>query len=162
MNRRLDLSRLADEEPGAISAPAPPDGEPRPTAAGPGRVLVLVYGILAVAATARGTVQVLTRLDDAPVAYGLSLVAGLVYVVATVALVKGRGRWRTLAWWTVAFELVGVLVVGAWSLVAPGEFPEPTVWSHFGQGYGFVPAVLPFLGLLQLWRTRARTATLAR
>jgi hypothetical protein len=44
-------------------------------------------------------------------------------------------------------ELVGVLVVGAASYLVPEAFPDKTVWSHFGQGYGFVPLVLPVLGL---------------
>ena len=38
--------------------------------------------------------------------------------------------------------------------VAPGLFPDDTVWSRFGAGYGWVPAVLPFLGLAWLWHTR--------
>ena len=57
----------------------------------------------------------------------------------------------------VTVELVGVLVVGAWSLLDPGAFPEATVWSGFGRGYGFVPLVLPVLGLAWLWRTRLPT-----
>ena len=122
----------------------------RPTGSGPGRLLVAVYGVLALAATARGIYQVATKLDEAPVAYLLSLAAGLVYVVATVALAKD---WRTVAWWAVSIELVGVLTVGTLSLVDVGEFPDETVWSAFGQGYGYVPLVLPFLGLLWLWRT---------
>jgi len=32
------------------------------------------------------------------------------------------------------------------------------VWSGFGQGYGYVPLVLPFLGLLWLWRTGRTSA----
>ena len=122
----------------------------RPTGSGPGRLLVAVYGILALAATARGIYQVATKLDEAPVADLLSLAAGLVYVVATVALAKD---WRRLAWWAVSIELVGVLTVGTLSLVDVGEFPDETVWSAFGQGYGYIPLVLPFLGLLWLWRT---------
>jgi hypothetical protein len=111
---------------------------------------VAVYGILALAATARGVYQVATKLSEAPVAYLLSLAAGLVYVVATIALAKD---WRRLAWWAVSIELVGVLTVGVLSLVDVGEFPDETVWSAFGQGYGYIPLVLPFLGLLWLWRT---------
>ena len=127
-----------------------PTARQRPTGSGPGRLLVAVYGILALAATARGIYQVATKLDEAPVAYLLSLAAGLVYVVATVALAKD---WRTVAWWAVSVELVGVLTVGTLSLVDVGEFPDETVWSAFGQGYGYVPLVLPFLGLVWLWRT---------
>ncbi|MET0787759.1 MAG: hypothetical protein ABWY33_00835 [Cellulomonas sp.] len=122
----------------------------RPTGSGPGRLLVAVYGILALAATARGIYQVATKLDEAPVAYLLSLAAGVVYVVATIALAKD---WRTVAWWAVSIELVGVLTVGTLSLVDVGEFPDETVWSAFGQGYGYIPLLLPFLGLLWLWRT---------
>ncbi|MEZ0447851.1 hypothetical protein [Cellulomonas sp. ICMP 17802] len=127
----------------------------RSTASGPGRLLVAVYGILALAATARGIYQVTTKLDEAPVAYLLSLAAGLVYVVATVALATDR---RRLAWWAVSVEMVGVLAVGTLSLVDVGEFPDETVWSGFGQGYGYVPLVLPFLGLLWLWRTGRASA----
>ena len=123
---------------------------PRRTGSGPGRLLVAVYGVLALAATARGIYQVATKLDEAPVAYLLSLGAGLVYVVATVALATDR---RRLAWWTVGIEMLGVLVVGVLSLVDVGDFPDETVWSAFGQGYGYVPLVLPFVGLLWLWRT---------
>ncbi|MBO3084140.1 hypothetical protein [Cellulomonas fengjieae] len=120
------------------------------TGSGPGRLLVAVYGVLAIAATARGVYQVATKLDEAPLAYVLSLLAGLVYVVATYALATER---RSVAWWAVSIEMVGVLTVGVLSLVDVGDFPDETVWSGFGQGYGYVPLVLPFLGLLWLWRT---------
>lgn len=132
------------------------------TAQGPGRVLVAVYGILALAATARSAVQVLGHLADAPLAYALSAVAALVYVVATLALARGTGRWRTLAWVAVTVELVGVLVVGTLSFAAPHLFPDATVWSGLGSGYGYVPLVLPVLGLLWLRRTRPRAGAPAR
>lgn len=123
---------------------------PRPTGSGPGRLVVAVYGILALAATARGVFQVTTKLDEAPVAYVLSLAAGIVYLVATFALATGR---RTLAWVTVTVELVGVLTIGLLSLVDVADFPDETVWSAFGRDYGFVPLVLPVVGLWWLWRT---------
>ena len=130
--------------------PAPAAPAHRPTGSGAGRLLVAVYGVLALAATARGLYQVTTKLDEAPVAYLLSLAAGVVYVVATFALATDR---RRVAWATVAFELVGVLVVGLLSIVDVGDFPDETVWSRFGAGYGYVPLVLPFVGLWWLRRT---------
>lgn len=133
-------------------AARPADPRP-PTASGPGRALVVVYGLLAVAATARSSVQLLRAYDEAPLAYGLSAFAALVYVVATVALARGRGAWRTVAWVAVTAELVGVLAVGTLSLLRPELFPDATVWSGFGIGYGLVPLVLPVLGLLWLRRT---------
>ena len=129
--------------------PAPAADPDRTTASGPGRVLVAVYGVFALAATARASVQLLRDWDEAPLAYGLSAVAALVYVVATVALARGA---RRIALAAVAVELVGVLVVGAFSLVQPEAFGRATVWSGFGSGYGYVPLVLPVLGLLWLRR----------
>lgn len=133
--------------------------EPRPTASGIGRVLVVVYGVLALAATGRSAYQIATKLDEAPVAYALSAIAAVVYIVATIALVaRGRSAFR-VAVAAIVFELVGVLTVGVLSLVDPVLFPDDTVWSRFGQGYLFIPLVLPVLGLLWLRRvSRARSA----
>lgn len=138
--------------PGAVPPSSTAPGQTRSTAAGPGRVIVAVYGVLAVAASFRSAVQILRDFGDAPLAYTLSALAAAVYVVATVALARG-GRWRPVAWAAVTVELVGVLVVGAVSVVAPHLFADATVWSGFGSGYGFVPLVLPVLGLVWLRRT---------
>ena len=127
-------------------------------ASGPVRVLVAVYAILALAATGRSVFQIATQLDEAPLAYGLSALAAVVYVVATIALVAPGRTWQVVAWATIAFELVGVLVVGLVTVLDPELFPHDTVWSAFGRGYGFVPLVLPVLGLLWLRRTRHEAA----
>lgn len=137
---------------------------PRRRATGAGRVLVAVYGILALAATGRSVIQILDRFDEAPVAFSLSAVAAVVYIVATVALVAPGRTWGRVAWAAIAFELLGVLVVGTLSTFAPESLgiadPSPfgkqaTVWSYYGAGYGLVPLVLPVLGLLWL-RSRGR------
>ena len=123
-------------------------------AVGVGRVLVVVYAILALAATGRSVFQILTKFDEAPVAYSLSAVAALVYVVATVALIaRGQTAYRA-AWAAIAFELAGVLVVGTLTLVDPQLFPDDTVWSRFGSNYLFIPLVLPMLGIAWLIRRR--------
>lgn len=141
-------------------APAESATDPRPRAYGAGRALVLVYGILAVAALARSLYQLLTKVAEAPLAYSLSGFAAVVYVVATVGLAHNGVRMRRVAWAAVLIELLGVLGVGLWSYLRPGDFPEATVWSHFGQGYGFVPLVLPVLGII--WLARSDPARLAR
>lgn len=108
------------------------------------RVLVALYGILALAALGRSIYQVVTKFDNAPFPYTLSVVAASVYLVATIALIR---RWRGIAVVTMVFELIGVLSVGMLTLVDPALFPADTVWSHFGMGYGYVPLVLPIVGL---------------
>lgn len=134
-----------------VSAP----GRARSLAGGPGRVLVAVYAVFALAASARAGLQLLTRFDEAPVAYLLSAVAAAVYVIATVALLRDV---RRIALSAVAFELAGVLVVGTWSLLDAQRFPDQTVWSSFGVGYAFVPLVLPVLGLAWLRATGSGSA----
>lgn len=125
----------------------------RRTGQGFGRVLVTVYGILAFAALGRSSYELVVKFGEAPVAYSLSTLAAVVYVVATFALAIGTPAWRTVAWVTVGIEAVGILTVGALSLADEHVFGESTVWSGFGQGYGYVPLVLPFVGLWWLWRT---------
>ncbi len=126
---------------------------------GPGVVLVVVYALLALAATGRSVLQIASYYDRAPLAYTLSAVAAAVYLLATWCLIRG-GRWVRVGVWACTFELIGVLVVGTASYLAPDAFPDKTVWSHFGQGYGFVPLVLPVLGLLW-FRKVEREATAA-
>ena len=126
---------------------------------GPGRVLVALYGVFALAAGARATVQLATRFEDAPLAYLLSAFAAVVYVVATVGLVRGGRAGRRTALGAITVELVGVLVVGTLSLADPAAFPDETVWSAYGRGYFFVPLVLPVLGLLLLRPGRRSSAS---
>lgn len=125
---------------------------------GPGVLLVAVYALLALAAVGRSTLQITEYFDRAPLAYVLSAVAAVVYLLATWCLARG-GRWVRVGIVACAVELVGVLAVGTASYLVPTAFPDKTVWSHFGSGYGFVPLVLPVLGLLWFRRVeRAATA----
>ena len=128
--------------------------DPAATKHGPGRILIAVYGVFALAATARAGVQIATKFSDAPIAYLLSAVAAVIYCAATFALAKATTVSRQVATAAIAIELAGVLGIGAFSYAVPDDFPDQTVWSHFGQGYGYVPLVLPGLGLLWLRRTR--------
>jgi hypothetical protein len=150
---RSDAARTAaaplDPAAGAVHEPED-DGPPT----GPRRVLIALYAIFALAATARGIVQIATKYDEAPLAYSLSLFSGFVYIAATVGLVTNR-RWsRPLAWAAVGTEMVGVVAIGLASIIDSTAFPHDTVWSRFGAGYGYVPVILPVLGLMWLWQSR--------
>jgi hypothetical protein len=120
-------------------------------------VLVAVYALFALSATARAGVQIATKFSHAPVAYLLSAFAGLVYILATVTLANGSPTARRIAVVSCSVEFAGVLAVGTWSLADPASFPDATVWSGYGSGYGFVPLVLPVFGLLWLrhWAKRS-------
>jgi hypothetical protein len=118
-------------------------------------VLIAVYAVFAVAATGRSSYQLIAQASEAPFPYALSALAAVVYVAATLGLAREGDVWRNVAWAACGTELVGVLVVGTLSLADRDLFPDDTVWSAYGAGYGFFPLVLPFAGLAWLWRTRA-------
>jgi hypothetical protein len=122
---------------------------------GVGALLIALYAVFAVSATARASFQLLTKFDEAPLAYSLSAFAAVVYIVATVALARNDARSNAVARWAVKFELVGVLLVGSLSLVWPAAFEHPSVWSWFGLNYACLPLVLPIFGLLWLNRRAA-------
>ncbi|GAA3307887.1 hypothetical protein GCM10020295_68140 [Streptomyces cinereospinus] len=119
---------------------------------GPGVLLVWLYGVMVVGAVSRSAYQIATEFDRAPLAYTLSALAGVVYGFITYTLVRGGETARRAAQVCCAAELVGVLVVGTWTLVDPGAFPDATVWSDFGMGYLFIPVLLPVSALWWLRR----------
>lgn len=129
------------------------------TLSGLGKALIAVYGVLALAATFRSFYQIVTKFDEAPLAYSLSAVAACVYILATVALILRGAVWRRVARIAITFELVGVLLVGTLSVLAPALFAHASVWSFFGMGYLFIPLVLPVLGLIWLARDRRQGRT---
>ncbi len=114
---------------------------------GPGRVLVALYSLFALAAGARATVQLAGGFSRATLAYALSAVAAAIYLVAAVGLRRSARRVVLAA---CSVELAGVVIVGTLTLADPGAFADETVWSAYGQGYGYVPLVLPVLGLTWL------------
>ena len=148
-----------------MSTPAPDRARPAvQRLSGPVRILVAVYAVLAIAATGRSVFQIIDRFEEAPIAFSLSGVAAVVYILATLALAF---RWDRLAWITIGFELLGVVVIGAVTVVAPylvglggvdlldrAFGREGTVWAIFGAGYLCVPLALPVIGLLYLSRSR--------
>jgi hypothetical protein len=127
---------------------------------GPGRLLLWFYGVFTVAALSRSLVQISTKFHDAPLAYVLSLAAGCVYGVITVALWRGGDQARRVALVSCSAELVGVVTVGILTVADSSAFPDQTVWSDFGYGYVFLPLLLPVMGLLWLRRS-AREAPAA-
>lgn len=126
---------------------APAAGTPR---SGPHKVLLALYALFTVAAGARALVQLTTQYDEAPVAYWLSLAAAVTYALGWYAIRQASAGHTGFASVMLWVELAGVLSVGTLSLLVPEWFPEASVWSDFGIGYGFVPAVLPVAGLFWL------------
>lgn len=117
---------------------------------GSARLLIAVYAVFSISASARAVFQIATKFEEAPFAYSLSAIAAAIYLLVTVSLTRPELKNLTKA--ALFFELVGVIVVGTLSFLLPSLFAHPSVWSHFGAGYGFIPLVLPIVGLLWLRR----------
>lgn len=140
------MQRINNQSDGTIQ-------DTRRAAYGAGRALIAVYGVFAISATARAAVQLIRNAAEAPLAYGLSALSAVVYILATVALAHNGRRMRMVAWASVVLEFVGVVVVGTLSLTHPEMFQHDSVWSVFGKGYGFIPFLLPILGVWWLYRS---------
>jgi hypothetical protein len=128
---------------------------------GIGRLLIAAYAVLALAATGRAGYELVAKFDQAPLPYALSAASALIYIVATVALARPTVTWRRVAYVAVIVELTGVLVIGVASVIWPEFFSYDskqvrTVWSYFGIAYGFVPLVLPILGLIWLGKSKQK------
>lgn len=144
--------------------PAPGPASPDDAARGPrnrglGRILVMVYAVFALSAFARSLFQIADHFAVAPVAYILSAFSALVYIVATFSLARSGARSWAVSVAAVLVELVGVVGVGLLTVLDPQLFADETVWSRFGAGYGYVPLVLPVLGLAWLLAHRPGRGT---
>ncbi len=121
---------------------------------GPGRTLAVAYAVFALAAGARSIAQIATRFSEAPLPYLLSAVAACLYVLAALTVGSPDPSRIRIARIVCTVELAGVLCVGMLGLIDPGALPDATVWSGSGRDYGFLPLVLPVLGLVWLGRSR--------
>ena len=120
--------------------------------------LILAYAILALAAIGRSTYQIATKFGDAPLAYSVSALSAVLYLLIAIALWKGKER---LALIGTSVELAGVIIVGTLGYVESSWWPDETVWTGYGSAYGWVPLVLPVLALLALLRSRRSTPVAA-
>ena len=123
----------------------------------PRLALLVTYAILFLAAAGRSSYQLTTKLSDAPLPYSLSAVAAVIYGVIAFALWRATPAWRMVALVGTSVELVGVLTVGTWGIVEPNIWPDETVWSGYGSGYGWIPLILPPLALWTLIKARRAT-----
>lgn len=116
--------------------------------------LILAYAVLALAAIGRSTYQIATKFGDAPLAYSVSALSAVLYLLIAIALWKGKER---LALIGTSVELAGVIIVGTLGYVESSWWPDETVWTGYGSAYGWVPLVLPVLALWALLRSRRST-----
>ena len=117
--------------------------------------LIVAYAVLALAALGRSSFEISTKFGDAPLPYTVSAISAVLYAVITFALWRGKNR---LALIGSSIELVGVLTVGTLGYVESSWWPDHTVWTGFGSGYGWIPLLLPMLALWALIRARRSSA----
>lgn len=118
--------------------------------------LILSYSVLALAALGRSSYQISTKFSEAPLAYSISAVSAVIYLVIAIALWRGLHRVALVG---SAIELVGVLTVGTLGYIESSWWPDETVWTGYGSAYGWVPLLLPVLALWALLVERSRRAT---
>lgn len=121
-----------------------------------GVILAVSYPVLALSTGVRALYQLFLKDGDVDrLAAGLSGLAALVYLVATIGFVV-RKRW---AWYVsfiaLVFELVMVLVISTITLAQP-DLISRTVWGNFGADYGYFPLIQPLLGLAWLLHPQTR------
>jgi hypothetical protein len=119
-----------------------------------GRLLIFLYGLFALSALSRGTVELITK-HAYPASYAMSAIAGLIYLVGTVCLARSTAVSRRIGIASFSIELAGVIAVSIWTMLDPAAFGEKSVWSDFGYDYAFVPLAMPIFGLWWLWRAPA-------
>ena len=115
-----------------------------------GHILAVSYPLLALSTGVRALFQLLLKEGVSNyLAPGLSLLAAVCYLTATIGFAR-RERWAwRLSVGVLGLESVLTLLVGGLSLTMP-ELIGRTVWRHFGADYGYFPLFQPLIGLVWL------------
>ncbi|MDO5721047.1 MAG: hypothetical protein Q4P06_00675 [Actinomycetaceae bacterium] len=128
----------------------------RGPAYGWGRVFIAAFWVVAVVATYTALSDFFA-LSQYPLGPRLvSVLAGLGYVLAAIALSHNGRRMRKVAGACIGFELSGVLITGIVGLGVPQIGQVRNLWANFGQQYWFIPLILPLLGIAWLWWSNPR------
>ncbi len=117
-----------------------------------GVILGVSYPLLAISALARAGYQLLLKEGVTNyLAPTLTLVAAVLYLIATIGFLYRRSwTWR-LSVGSLSIETILALTVGILSLTIPDTIGR-TLWANFGMDYAFLPLIQPILGLV--WLTR--------
>lgn len=105
----------------------------------PGMAALYAFWALAVCSRALWQYTV-TQRHDIPT--HLSAVAGVLYIVIAWWAWHGQRRALRIG---LALEFCGVIAVSTYEHFAP--FAYASAWSHWGAGYGYIPLVLPVIGI---------------
>lgn len=121
-----------------------------------GTILGISYPVLAFSTGVRAIYQLFFKEGVSDyVGPGLTAVAALVYLLATIGFAYRRNWSWYLSVVALLFEVALVIVVGGLSLFRPDSFAN-TSWRYFGVDYAFFPFIQPFLGLVWLSRPGVR------
>lgn len=123
-----------------------------------GVILAISYPVLALSTGVRAIYQLFFKEGVtnylAPI---LSLVAALLYLIATVGFaVREKWAWRVSVT-ALTVEMIMVLLIGTLSLIMPDTIGR-TAWRYFGIDYAFFPLIQPALGLLWLFHPKTLLA----
>jgi hypothetical protein len=123
-----------------------------------GVILAISYPVLALSTGIRAIYQLFFKEGVTNyLAPALSLVAALLYLVATVGFaVREKWAWRVSVT-ALSAEMILVLLVGTLSLIVPDTIGR-TAWRYFGIDYAFFPLIQPILGLLWLFHPKTLVA----
>lgn len=126
---------------------------------GLGRIVMAVYWVFGAWTTVQAVVDLidLLRVGTTPLGPALvALVAGLVYLLAAVALTHNGRRMRLVGWTAVIIEAAGPVIVGLLGVGLPDLTGTRSAWGAFGADYWYLPLVIAVVGLVWLWASNPR------
>lgn len=123
----------------------------RPRSLGLGRIVLAVYWIFGLVTSAIAVVDLVNHGQGALGPRFVSLLGGLVYLVAAAALTHNGRRMRVVGWSCVVVELLGPIIVGLVGLGIPEVSGARSVWADFGADFWYLPIAIPVVGLVWLW-----------
>lgn len=124
---------------------------------GLGRLVMAAFWIFGAWVTTNAVVDIVHLDSSGPIGPALvALFAGLLYLLAALALTHNGRRMRMIGWACVCVEAIGPVLVGVLGVGLPQLSDPRSPWGAFGADYWYIPLVLPVVGLVWLWWSNPR------
>lgn len=141
------------------SASTPASGgvvDDRPRALGLGRLVMLAFWGIAVWTSSVAVVDLLDHREASWWPHVLALLAGIVYLLAAIALTHNGRRMRILGWACIGATIMVPILVGISGLVRAYPSGPRSLWVAFGSDFFYLPLLVSVIGAAWMWYSNPR------
>ena len=139
------------------SAPAPGGVvDDRPRALGPGRLVMAAFWGIGIWTSSVAVVDLLDHREASWWPHLCALLAGIIYLLAAIALTHNGRRMRILGWACIGTTIMVPILVSISGIGRAYPNGPRTLWAAFGSDFFYLPLLVSVIGAAWMWYSNPR------